>query len=47
VLPLGYIRMVYGNWSQLCAQQRDRPILQLQQDNYGGCIFAVSALLNQ
>jgi hypothetical protein len=32
------------NWSQLCTQQRNLPLWQKQQANYGGCIFAVSAL---
>jgi hypothetical protein len=31
------------NWSQACAAQASRPLLQLQEANYGGCIFAVRA----
>ena len=33
------------NWSQACAAQESRPPWQLQQADYGGCLFAVSALL--
>jgi hypothetical protein len=32
------------DWSQLCTQQRNRPLWQKQQANYGGCTFAVRAL---
>ena len=38
--PHRIFRMV--DWSQLCTQQSNRPLWQLQQANYGGCIFAVS-----
>ena len=31
------------NWSQACAAQASRSLLQLQEANYGGCIFAVRA----
>jgi hypothetical protein len=33
------------NWSQACTTQVNRPMWQLQQANYGGCLFAVSALM--
>ena len=42
-LPAVVIRMALGNWSQLCTQQQNRPLWQLQQANYSSCIFAVSA----
>ena len=29
-------------WSKACAAQLNRPLLQLQQANYAGCIFAAS-----
>ena len=32
-------------WSQVCSTQANLPLSQLLQANYGGCIFAVSALL--
>ena len=41
VIILG-IRMI--NWSQLCAAQVNRPLWQLQQADYGCCLFAVTAL---
>jgi len=33
------------DWSQLCTQQTERHLWQKHEANYGGCIFAVSALL--
>ena len=33
------------DWPLACAAQANRPLWQLQQANYGGCLFAVSALL--
>ena len=32
-------------WSQVCTAQLNRPLPQLLQANYGGCIFAVSAVV--
>ena len=32
------------NWSQACADKRSLHLWQLQEANYGGCLFAVSAL---
>jgi hypothetical protein len=33
------------NWSNACTTQLDRPMWQLQQANYGGGLFAVSAFV--
>jgi len=38
-------RIYMVNWSQACTAQVNRPLWQLQQANYGGCLFAVSALI--
>ena len=33
------------NWAQACATQLNRPLMQMQQANRGGNLFAVSILL--
>ena len=33
------------NWSHACTTQLNRPMWQLQQANYGGGLFAVSAFV--
>ena len=38
-------RRMANFWAEACTAQDSRPLWQLQQANYGGCLFAVSAML--